>query len=80
MVQWRLWGIFTLNLIPVLLEYVYIVATYFVSFFMAAPEAYGSSQTRDCIHATAGTYATAVAMPDPLTHCAWPGIEPVPLQ
>ena len=26
------------------------------------------------------TYATAVATPDPLNHCARPGVEPVALQ
>ena len=29
------------------------------------------------IQATALTYASAAAMPDPLTHCTGPGIEPV---
>ena len=48
--------------------------------FMATPVAYGSSQARDCIPATAETYAVAVATLDPLTHGAWPGMEPVPPQ
>jgi len=29
------------------------------------------------IRATVATYAAAIATPDPLTHCAGPGIEPV---
>ena len=40
---------------------------------MAAPTAYGSSEARDWIWATATTYATAAAMQDPLTHDARPG-------
>lgn len=40
---------------------------------MAEPEAYGNSQARDRIPATAATY---IAVPDPLTYCAGPGIEP----
>ena len=42
--------------------------------FMAEPSAYGSSQARDWIQ------AAVVAMLDPVTHCARPGMEPVPLQ
>ena len=38
----------------------------------------GSFQARDCILATAVTYAMATL--DPLTHCARTGIEPMPLQ
>ena len=34
-------------------------------FLMAAPVAYGSSQTGDQIEAIAATYATAASMPDP---------------
>ena len=48
--------------------------------FMAAPVAYGSSQARDQILATAVTYAATVATPDPLTYCAGSGIEPAPPQ
>ena len=33
--------------------------------FMAAPAAYGSSEARDCIRATAVTSAAAVAVLDP---------------
>ena len=44
--------------------------------FMAAPAAYGSSRAKDKIQVTATTYAAAAATPDPLTHCAGPGIEP----
>ena len=47
---------------------------------MAVPTAYGSSWARDWIQVTAATYATAVAIPDSLTHCAGPGTEAVPLQ
>ena len=46
--------------------------------FMAAPSAYGSSQDRDWIRATAMTYATGTAMLDLLTHCTGLGIEPAP--
>ena len=35
------------------------------------------SQARDQIWAAVATYATAEVTPDPLTHCARPGIEPV---
>ena len=41
---------------------------------MAPPAAFGSSLARDLIP------ATAAAMPDPLTHCAWLRIKPTPLQ
>ena len=43
---------------------------------MAAPAAYGSCRARDWIWATAATYAAAVAMPDPLSHKARPGVRP----
>ena len=33
--------------------------------FLATPTVYGSSQARNRIQAAAGTYATAVATPDP---------------
>ena len=46
---------------------------------MAAPTAYGGSQARDRIRATAAAYTTAAAMPDPLAHRAGLGIEPMPL-
>ena len=52
----------------------------FFFFLIAAPEAYGSSQARDWIQATAATYTPAVAMWDPLTHCAGLGIKPTPSQ
>ena len=54
------------------LEYIYI-------FFKAAPTVAGSSRARDWIQAVAAIYATAVEIPDPLTHYTRPGIEPVPL-
>ena len=43
---------------------------------MAESMAYGSSRARDGIPAVAATCAIAVGMPDPLTHCARPGIKP----
>ena len=52
----------------------------FFFFFMAAPIAYGSSQAKEYIRATAAIYAGAAATPDPLTYCTRLGIEPVPLQ
>ena len=42
---------------------------FFFPLLMASSAAHGNSQARDCIH------AAATAMPDPLTHCARPGIE-----
>ena len=48
--------------------------------FMATLMEYGSSQAMDWISAVAVTYTTAAAMPDPLTHCAVPGIETAPPQ
>ena len=47
---------------------------------MAAFMAYGSTLAKDWIWATAVTYTGAVAMLDPLTHCAGLGFEPAPLQ
>ena len=63
-------------------ELIYSIVTIYIYilFFMAAPRAYGSSWARDGIQASAVTQATAVAMPDPLTHCTGSGIEPVPPQ
>ena len=54
--------------------------TQVLGFLMAASMAYGSSSTRDWIWAVAVTYATAVATPDSLTHCARPGVQPTHLQ
>ena len=51
-----------------------------IFFFMATPMAYGSSLARDWIQAASVTYATAVAIPVPLTHCTGLRIKPVPLQ
>ena len=42
--------------------------------------AYGSSQDRDWIFASAATYTAAAAVPDPLTHCTGMGIKPLPPQ
>ena len=47
---------------------------------MAVSMADGSSWARDWIQVTAVTYATPRAKPDPLTHCAGPGIKPMPQQ
>ena len=52
---------------------------------MAMPMAYESSQARDWIWAMAATYTAAVTsvaatVSETLTHCARPGIEPVPPQ
>ena len=47
---------------------------------MATSMAHGSFQARDQTWAMAMTYAIAAAMPDPLTHCARPGIKPGALQ
>ena len=41
---------------------------------MDTPTAHGSVRARDWISATAVTYATALAMPNPLAHCAGPGM------
>ena len=38
--------------------------------------AYGSSWARDGIRAAGMTYTTAVAMLNPLTHCAGQGLNP----
>ena len=51
----------------------------FVFFLMATPMTYGSSQAREFIKATAATYSTAAATPDPLTHYSRSGIKPTPL-
>ena len=48
--------------------------------FMATLMAYESSQARARIQATAVTYTTAAAMPDPLTHRGGPRIEPTSRQ
>ena len=60
--------------------YVNILALNYFLFFppIAAPAAHGSSVASDWIQATAITCTTAVAMPDPLTHCTSLGIEPMP--
>ena len=42
---------------------------FFFFSFRAIPMAYGSSQARDWIWATAMTYTAAAANSDPLTHC-----------
>ena len=61
---------------PPLFIYLFIHSFIYLFIFMATPMAYESSQVRDWIWATAVTYATAAAMPDPLTYCTRPGIEP----
>ena len=45
---------------------------------MATSVTYGNSQDTDWIRIITVTYATVAAMPDPLIHCAEPGIELVP--
>ena len=47
---------------------------------MGTTAAYGSSQAKDWIRATAATYTTAMVTPDPLTHCIGPETEPKPPQ
>ena len=49
-------------------------------FLMPTPIAYGSFWARGWIWATAAIYTTAMAMPDPLTHCARWQMEPTLLQ
>ena len=51
---------------------------FYLFIFLALLKAYGSSQARDGIQATAATYTTAAATPDPLTHCTGQGIKPAP--
>ena len=55
------------------------MVSFFLFCFMAASLAYGNSQAKDQIQATASTYAAAVATPDPLTHCIGLGIESIAL-
>ena len=45
---------------------------------MVAPVVYWSTQAREWIQATAVTYATAAAMPDPSIYCTKPEIETMP--
>ena len=42
--------------------------------------AYGSSLDQGLSPSFTVTYAAAVAMPDPLIHCAGSGVEPMPLK
>ena len=52
-----------------LITYVDYIGKFFfclLSLFRAEPEAYGCSQARGLIGATAATYTAATAMPDPL--------------
>ena len=51
-----------------------------VHLFCPEPVVCGGPQGQYCIPAAAATRAKAVAAPDPLTHCAGPGIEPQPPQ
>ena len=53
----------------ILHEYFILIKKIFFN-FMAMPVAHGSSRVRDWIWAAAVTYAAAVAVLDPLTHCA----------
>ena len=60
-----------------------IFCTYFYLLFIYLFKSFGppcsmwSSPGRGKIQATVATYAPIAAMPDPLTHCAGLGIEPV---
>ena len=47
---------------------------------MDASMGYVSSWARNRIQAAPGTYVAAVAILDPLSHCARLGIEPMPFQ
>ena len=49
---------------------------FFLFFFFWPSCSMQSSQARDPILNTAVTYTTATATPNPLSHCARPGIEP----
>ena len=64
------------------LAFIISIAIFFAlsSFLAAASFINGNSQARDWIWATAVTYATEAAMPDPLIHYAGLGIEPSPPQ
>ena len=55
----------------------YFIQVWFCFFRFWPPHGLWSFQARDQIWASAATYTTAVATPDPLTHCARLGIEPV---
>ena len=58
-----------------LVEVVLIADFFFFPFW--PPCGIWSSWAKDQIRAAVGTYTTAVAMSDPLTHYAWLGIKPV---
>ena len=49
-------------------------------FSMTTPAAYGSAWAGDWTWASAVTYTTAAATPNPSTHCMGMGIKPKPLQ
>ena len=56
----------------------YTLVTYLFTYLThRPPQGTWSSRARDQIRAAVVTYAAAVTMPDPLNHCARPGIEPV---
>ena len=64
------WGLYLCPGYHLLLLCIYSSISLDLLFFI-----HGSSQARDRIWATAGTYATAAATPHPLTHCTRPGIK-----
>ena len=49
--------------------YIFLKNNSFFFFFMAVPEAYGSSLAQGWIRAAAETYSTTMAMPDPSFIC-----------
>ena len=53
----------------------YLICKHFFS--ITVPSAYRHFWARDWIQVAPGSYATAVATPDPSTHCTGLGIEPV---
>ena len=82
---WRVWVTFitgcpALWLVIWLFSHSFSVDLFSLSFILKSffwlPHGIRMFQARDQIQATVATYAAAVAMPDPLTHCARPGIEP----
>ena len=61
--------------------YLFLFLKFFIFFcFMALAMPYGNSWARLWIRVIAATWTTVAATLDPLTHCAGPGIEPLPPQ
>ena len=61
-------------------HYSHILVLFFFFHFMATPVAYGNSQARYPILATAVPYEAGAATPGPLTFFTGPGIKPTLLQ